>query len=155
MADFPEAVKILDQMSKSFPTDNALKRSFAHALILNQNAAAGKKLLESIPSDAPERHAALAGALARSIEYYITEKDAESGQQTWEKWQQQYPADFLEGYSIMLQTRLMEIADIRRLRKWPDRFAGGRNCTLRSSSIAAANSRPNQSRQKHFDSPIR
>jgi len=97
-------------MSKAFPGDNALKRSYAHALILNQNAAAGKKLLESIPSDSPERHAALAGALARSIEYYITEKDAESGQQTWEKWQQQYPADFLEGYSILLQTRLMESA---------------------------------------------
>jgi len=110
MADFPTAIKMLETMCKAFPSDNALKRSYAQALILNQETKEGKKLLESIPSDSPERHAALAGALARSIEYYITEKDWEPGQQTWEKWQQQYPADFVEGYSIMLQTRLMEIA---------------------------------------------
>ena len=110
MADFPTAVKMLDAMCKAFPSDNALKRAYAHALILDQNATAGKKILESIPSDNPDRHAALVGALARSIEYYITEKDWQSGQQAWEKWQQQYPADFLEGYSIMLQAKLMEIS---------------------------------------------
>jgi hypothetical protein len=37
------------------------------------------------------------------------ERDWQSGQEAWEDWQQQFPADFLEGYSVMLQSKLMEL----------------------------------------------
>lgn len=111
VGDFGKAAKVLEELGRLFPNDGALRRAQGQALVLNQNAAAGRKILESIASDAPEdRRAALIGALARTIEYHITEGDWESGEQAWEKWQLQYPADFLEGYSVVLQTRLMELA---------------------------------------------
>jgi hypothetical protein len=47
--------------------------------------------------------------MARTIEYYITERDAQAGTSAWERWQALFPADFLEGYSVLLRTRLMEI----------------------------------------------
>ena len=41
----------------------------------------------------------------------------ESGEDAWDKWQARFPTDFLEGYSVMLRTKLME------LRKRPDAAA--------------------------------
>ncbi|HET6246783.1 MAG TPA: PKD domain-containing protein [Tepidisphaeraceae bacterium] len=90
--------------------DAVLRREYADALVLNQDVAAGKKILQAFPiNEQPGRHAAKSGALARTIEYYIETKDWETGEQQWDNWQQQFPADFLEGYSVMLKTRLMEL----------------------------------------------
>jgi tetratricopeptide (TPR) repeat protein len=109
-ADFAKAVKLLEPLVAAHPNDQSLKRDYAQALILDQQAAAGKKILESlIPQGPRDRQAALAGAMARTIEFYITEGDWPSGEQVWDKWQRQYPADFLEGYSVLLRTRLMEL----------------------------------------------
>lgn len=109
--DFAKAAAVLQPFFKSQPNDLELKRLYAQSLTLNQQVAEGKKLLESIPPQSPpDRQAALTGALARTIEFYINDHDWEAGQQAWEKWQEQYPSDFLEGYSILLQTRLMELA---------------------------------------------
>jgi hypothetical protein len=110
-ANFDQAVKDLEPFIKSNPNDPGLKRLYGQALVLSQRTAEGKKVLESIPPESPlDRQAALTGALARTIEFYIGDGDWESGEQSWEKWQQEYPADFLEGYSVLLRTRLMEAA---------------------------------------------
>ncbi len=111
-ADFPSAVKTLESQANQHRADHALQRLYAQALLLDQKTAEARKILLSLPPKGPlDRQAALSGALARTIEYYIAEKDPLSGQQAWEQWQQQYPADFLEGYSLFLQTRLIELND--------------------------------------------
>jgi PKD repeat protein len=110
LADFPKAVKVLETQLKNQDKDPALKRLLAQALVLNQRAADAIKVFGELPDEGPaDRRAALAGALARTIEFYIAESDWESGEAAWEKWQQQYPSDFFEGYSVMLQTRLIEL----------------------------------------------
>ena len=109
-ADFPNAVKTLETHAKNHPTDHALQRLYAHALLLDQKVPEARKILLDLPTQGPlDRHAAITGALARTIEFYIAEKDPAAGEQSWDHWQQQYPADFLDGYSLLLQTRLIEL----------------------------------------------
>lgn len=110
VGDFKKAVEVLAPFVKGAPDDAALNRLYAQALVLAGRAAEGKKILEGLKPEGPlDRQAAMSGAMARTVEFYITEKDWETGEQTWEKWQAQYPAEFLEGYSVMLRTKLMEI----------------------------------------------
>lgn len=107
-ADFPKAVQVMQPYANA--GDEILRRQCADALVLNQNAAEGRKILAAFPvHEEPGRQAAKSGALARTIEYYIETKDWETGEEQWDNWQQQFPADFLEGYSILLKTRLMEL----------------------------------------------
>ena len=109
-ADFAKAANILETQTAKHPNDHTLLRNYAHALLLNQNPDEAKRILLRLPAEGPpDRQAAVTGALARTIEFYIAEKDAETGENSWLKWQEQYPADFLEGYSLLLQTRLMEL----------------------------------------------
>ena len=61
--------------------------------------------------------AALSGAMAFSVEAYINSNQAEAGQEAWDQWQAKYPAEFLQGYGVVLETRLMV------LRKEPDAAA--------------------------------
>jgi len=111
IGDFPKAVAALDPHLKAHPQDRALRRSYAQALILSGKPAEGARILEMMTAEGPpDQHGALSGAMARTIEYYITEGECEAGANAWEKWQQEYPADFLEGYSVLLQTQLMEKA---------------------------------------------
>lgn len=108
IGDFDAAVKMLQPLAAG--NDVGIKRIYAQALILDQRADEGGKILAAMPtSNQWEHHVALSGAFARTIEYYVTEKDWASGEAAWSKWQQQFPADFLEGYSVLLRTRLMEI----------------------------------------------
>lgn len=107
-ADFDRAVKLLKPLQEG--GNEKIKRLYGEALVLDQKAEEGAKILRSLPvQEPPERRAAISGALARTIEYYIAEKDWETGESAWENWQQQFPADFLQGYSVMLQTRLIEL----------------------------------------------
>ncbi|HEX2972541.1 MAG TPA: PKD domain-containing protein, partial [Tepidisphaeraceae bacterium] len=111
MGEFGRAVKVLEPQVRQHAGDNELQRLYGQALVLDQRATEGRKILESLPMQGPaDRRGALSGALARTIEFYVTEGDCSSGEQAWEQWQQQYPADFLEGYSVLLRTRLMELA---------------------------------------------
>ncbi|MFI5379824.1 MAG: PKD domain-containing protein [Tepidisphaerales bacterium] len=110
-ADFPAALKLIEDQLKKHPNDRQLQRLRGQALVLNQRAAEGKKQLEAVPPEgAADRQAALSGALARTTEFYITEGDWETGDHNWDKWQSQFPNDFMEGYSVLLKTRLMEVA---------------------------------------------
>ncbi len=108
IGDFAAADRLLQPLARG--GDVRIKRIDAQALILDQKADEGAKLLASLPLSAQwEHHVALSGAFARTIEYYVTEKDWAAGEAAWEQWQAAFPADFLGGYSVLLRTRLMEI----------------------------------------------
>ena len=107
--DFARAAAALKPFSG---TDNAsLRRLYADALVLDQQPDAARKIIAGMPPTNTEAVLGLArsGAMARTVEYYIAEKDGETGQQKWEEWMDQYPADFFEGYSVVLESKLMEI----------------------------------------------
>ncbi|HEX4123932.1 MAG TPA: PKD domain-containing protein [Tepidisphaeraceae bacterium] len=107
-ADFDAVVHLLAPYAQG--GDAKLRRIYGEALVLDQKPDQGAKELKVIPAAViGARAPAVSGALARTIEFYIRTGDWESGQDAWEDWQQQFPADFLEGYSVMLQTRLMEL----------------------------------------------
>ena len=109
-ADFAAAATMLERFVKRFGGDNDLKRLYGQALVLSQKAAEGRKVLESLPAEGnPQRRVALSGAMARTVEYYIKDRDWEAGNRQWDRWQTQFPGDFLEGYSVLLWTQLMEI----------------------------------------------
>lgn len=113
MGNPARTVQLLEPYAAKYPQDTNLQRMYAQALVLNQKVAEGAKILKSMRGEGlPDRKAAIAGALARTIEYYIGEGDVQSGEQQWDRWQQQYPDDFLEGYSVLLRVRLMEIAKV-------------------------------------------
>jgi PKD repeat protein len=106
--DFEKAVSLLKPLADH--TDPATRQMYAQALLLAGNAAEGRKILDSMNSPVPPaRRAALSGAAARSVEFFITEKETDAGEEAWERWQAKFPADFLEGYSVMLRTKLMEL----------------------------------------------
>jgi hypothetical protein len=109
--DFAKAAKVLAPYGGA--GNSSLRRIYADALVLDQHSAEGRKILESIPvNEQPGREVAKSGALARTIEYYIEQKDWETGEQRWDQWQDQFPADFLEGYSVALKVKLMEIRGV-------------------------------------------
>jgi hypothetical protein len=108
--DFGAALKVLEPLAKATTADEATKRTYAQSLILNQKFDEGAAILKSLSGKGlAVNHAAQSGAMARTIEFYITEGDAEAGEAAWETWQEKYPADFLDGYSAVLKVKLMEL----------------------------------------------
>jgi len=105
--DFKSAVDVLRPFETS--DDRGVNVTLGQALILAGRAEEGMKRLSRLSDkNAPQKAAALTGAMARSIEFYIDENDTETGEQVWDKWQGQYPATFGAGYSVVLRTKLME-----------------------------------------------
>jgi PKD repeat protein len=105
--DVAKAVHLLQPFAKS--NDPGLRRQYAQALALSGKLDEAKKLFDAEPSNVPPaRRVALSGAAARNVEFFITSNDPESGEEAWERWQAKFPSDFLEGYSVMLRTKLME-----------------------------------------------
>ncbi len=103
------AVKALEPIASKDKADAGVRRIYAMGLVLSGKVAEGSKILDSLPERGrPEKRAAISGAMARTTEYFITEGDWEAGEETWDKWQAQYPMEFLEGYSILLRVKLME-----------------------------------------------
>ena len=114
--DFPQALKILGPFAAS--KDAGLRRLYGQALVLEQKVKEGATILQQLPADAnPQRQAALSGAMAFSVEAFINSNQSDAAQEAWDQWQAKYPAEFLQGYGVVLQTRLME------LRKEPDAAA--------------------------------
>ncbi len=104
--DAHEAVRQLQPLAAG---DENIRRLYAQALLLDQQVKESKKLLDNLPVKGQvERQAVFSGAMARSVEYYLTEGDYQSGDEVWDRWQTQYPTDFLDGYSALLKVRLME-----------------------------------------------
>ena len=107
LGDPASAVKALRSVGDTSADTQAM---LGVALVLSGSADDGSKMLRDTrgTGDA-DKHAALAGAMARTIEYDLDQKDADTGDEQWDHWQAMYPGDFLEGYSLLLKTRLVEL----------------------------------------------
>jgi hypothetical protein len=92
-------------------SDPGIARRFAQALLLMGNVNEAKKIFDQqTPDDPSGRAAAISGAMARTVEFFITTDNFEAGDDAWEKWQSRFPADFVEGYSVLLRVKLMNMA---------------------------------------------
>jgi PKD repeat protein len=106
--DFDKAVKLLKSATDSH--DPMVRRLYGQALLLDGRADDGEKILRDLPPQGPvNRQPALSGAAARSVEFFITENDPQSGEDAWNSWQAKYPAEFVQGYSVLLRVKLMEL----------------------------------------------
>jgi hypothetical protein len=107
-ADFPRAVKVLAPFEgKGEPADGV---RLGQALVLAGEVDRGTKILIGLASDEPPaRRVAVSGAMARTIEAFVNDKDWESGDVSWDDWMTRYPADFLGGYAVWLKVRLIEV----------------------------------------------
>jgi PKD repeat protein len=108
--DFEKALARLEPLATSRPRNGNLQRQYAQALLLNGKLEQARRILTGLPvSGEARRQVAMSGAMARSIEAFIAEGDWQSGEDAWETWQTRFPATYLEGYSALLQVRLMEL----------------------------------------------
>ena len=105
VGDFAQAVKAMESLNSK---DDAARRTYGQVLILVGRADEGRKTLEALPiSAAKQKAAAISGALARTTEFYVQEKDPENGEKSWDKWMAAFPADFLEGNAIDMRVKLI------------------------------------------------
>lgn len=104
-SDFHTAVTML----KPFESKDSrnLHRLYAMALLLDGKSAEAQKMFQSMADPSPQKRA-LSGALARSVEYFISIKDTESAEEKWDEWMRKYPEDFLQGYAAYLRVRILE-----------------------------------------------
>jgi hypothetical protein len=108
VGDFTKAANLLQPYQSQ--SDEGSRRLYGQALLLSGHVDQGQKILEGLASQmSPARKAALSGAAARSVEYFITEKETDAGEEAWTRWMTRFPDDFLEGYSVVLRTKLMEL----------------------------------------------
>ena len=107
-ADFAAALKVGGKFSDS--VDARLRRAYAEALVLGGHADEGAKIFADLQAigDNGIRAAAMSGAMARTIEFRIAQRDWENGEDDWENWEARSPTVFMEGYSVLLRTKLME-----------------------------------------------
>jgi predicted negative regulator of RcsB-dependent stress response len=107
-ADFDHALALLTPLKSN--RDEPLQSRYGQALLLAQKPEEARKVFESMPAARePVKQAAISGASARTIEFFIRDGDVESGEDAWEQWQSHSPAEFLEGYSVLLRIKLMEL----------------------------------------------
>ncbi len=108
LADFDAARQALEPFASG--ADPGVARRYAQLLLLLGNSAEAKKRLAAqTPLDDTGRSAAISGAMARTVEYYITESNPAAGDEAWERWMSRFPGDFLEGYSVLLRVQLMNL----------------------------------------------
>ena len=106
LGDPPRAAALLAPQQKGGSAD--LRRLFAQATLLTGHADDARAILADLPAKATgARRAALSGADARSVEFYITEGEPDAGDAAWARWMTEFPTDYATGYSVLLRTRLM------------------------------------------------
>lgn len=105
--DFARAVEVLKPFEEK---GDALDRvRYGQSLVLAGKAEQGEKILDAIEvKDDPARRVAVSGAMARTIEAYLEDKDWQSGDDAWDDWMTRFPADFVNGYAAWLKVRLIE-----------------------------------------------
>jgi hypothetical protein len=109
LADFDAAKTALEPFVRG--SDSGIARRFGQVTLLLGNLDEAKKIFEKqTADDTTGRAAAMSGAMARTVEYFITEANVDAGEDAWEVWQSRFPADFLEGYSVLLRVELMNLA---------------------------------------------
>ena len=107
LADFSAAEKAIARFAGK---DDAARSTHGQALVLAGRFEQGRKLLESISIGASrQKAAAISGAMARTTEFYVEEKDAAGGEEAWEKWMATFPADFLDGNAAFMRVRLIDL----------------------------------------------
>jgi PKD repeat protein len=109
LADFPRALKAAARVADS--PDPAGPQAYAQALVLNGRAPEGEKILADLQQrrqTAGVRLAAVSGAMARTVEFRVDQKDWQNGEDDWHTWQTRCPLAFMNGYSIVLRTDMME-----------------------------------------------
>ena len=112
-ADFDRAAARLGELAAARPDNPQIQQAFGEALVLDQQAERGAKILNSLSvAGDPRRRPAISGAFARTMEYYLDQWDADSAQEAWDKWDAADPTAFLEGYSVLLRVRLMALRHI-------------------------------------------
>jgi hypothetical protein len=109
IADFAAAKDALTPFISGH--DPGIARRYAQTLLLLDKVDEAKKMFQQqTPDDTTGRAAAMSGAMARTVEFFITEKNVDAGEDAWERWQSRFPADFLEGYSVLLRVKLIALA---------------------------------------------
>src|SRR5207244_4460481 len=110
VGDFASAAALLQPQATG--KDDRIKRMYAQALLLSGKPRAATTILQALPiqppANDPNKQPAISGASARTVEFYLTKSDWEAGEHAWEQWQARLPADFLQGYSVLLKVRLLE-----------------------------------------------
>ncbi len=106
LGDFAKATTVLRAANQK---DSQNRRLLGMAMVLNGSVDDGAKILRDLPEQGdPDKRAAISGAMARTIEFYIDDKDSDSGDEQWDKWMTRYPDDFLLGYGVVLKARLIQ-----------------------------------------------
>ena len=105
-ADFKRAAETLGPYAEK-KSEN-LKRLALDAMLLSGDVTGAKQLAATLRPDVPEiRQAALSGALARSVEFFVDQGDLDAAEERWDDWQRQFPANIFEGYSVWLKVRML------------------------------------------------
>ncbi len=108
LGDADGAFRLLEPAGKHGSND--VRRLYAQAALLAGHADDARSILADLPSRATgSRRAALSGADARSVEFYITEGEPDAGDAAWARWMSDFPTDFATGYSMVLRAKLMEL----------------------------------------------
>lgn len=152
LGEFAEALTVISPQGNS---DDAARRAFGQALILNGQFDKGRQILEALPVQASvKKGPAMSGAMARSTEFYVEDKDAFGGEQAWDKWMMTFPADFLDGNAALMRARLFDIRGNAALAaRFAEAYANGNRQSayapklLDLSSRLLAKSDPERSRQ--------
>lgn len=109
VADFARALKVMEPYAKS--SNPPAKLSYAMALVLANRAGEAAPIFDSLQAGQEKLGAnlgAVSGAMARTIEFRIAQRDWENGEADWDSWQTRCPAVFMEGYSVLLRTKFVE-----------------------------------------------
>jgi len=107
LGDFKTAAAMLEPFMGR--DSRNLKRLRAEALLLDGHPAEARKIFADMGDEADAaKRVALSGALARSIEFFIDDHDLDTADEKWDDWQRKFPSSFLEGYSALLKTRILQ-----------------------------------------------
>jgi len=109
LADFPRALTVAQRVADA--TAPAGKEAYAQALVLCGQPDQARKIFEDLEDTQEKADAhlsAISGAMARTLESRIDEKNWQDGEDEWQTWQDRCPDAFMEGNSVLLHTELLE-----------------------------------------------
>lgn len=103
--DFATAERVISPYAEKEPS---AKRLLAQSLVLTGQLEKARKLFAEMPVTASQQKSqALSGAMARTTDYHIREKQVEAAEESWEKWMSTFPGDFLDGNAALLRVQII------------------------------------------------
>lgn len=107
VGDFRRAEQLLRSWSRG--NDRDVKLLLGEALLLSGRGDEARKLIEQLQErDPPAKRVAISGAMARTVEFFVDQKDRAAGEAEWRRWMRRFPQDLLDGYAVLLRVRLVE-----------------------------------------------